>query len=144
RVVRRGSREDERRARSGPLGGPTLEGPSPPCTYDDDRLPLPPAATPRSSKAGKKESTGHRLNRPCQPCATLSSNSSLGYHRSDARTAENGFATSSGVSKSAKVVLALLWQILSGTGFPNQFFCDSWGVGFWRGRPWLGRRRIGK
>src|SRR5262249_7994297 len=56
-------------------------------------------------KAGKKESTGHRLNRPCQPCATLSSNSSLGYHRSDARTAENGFATSSGVSKSAKVVL---------------------------------------
>src|SRR5262249_44192633 len=22
--------------------------------------------------------------------------------------------------------LALLWQILSGTGFPNQFFCDSW------------------
>src|SRR5262249_15303358 len=82
-----------------------LAGPSPPCTYDDDRLRLPPASTPRSSKAGKKESTGHRLNRPCQPCATLSSNSSLGYHRSDARTAENGFATSSGVSKSAKVVL---------------------------------------
>src|SRR5262245_23793216 len=26
--------------------------------------------------------------------------------------------------------LALLWQILSGTGFPNQFFCDSWVVGF--------------
>src|SRR5262249_36231404 len=25
---------------------------------------------------------------------------------------------------------ALLWQILSGTGFPNQFFCDSWVVGF--------------
>src|SRR5262249_2507518 len=109
-----------------------------------DRLRLPPASTPRSSKAGKKESTGHRLNRPCQPCATLSSNSSLGYHRSDGRTAENGFATSSGVSKSAKVVLELLWEILSGTGFPNQFFCDSWVVGFWRGRPWLGRRRIGK
>jgi len=31
--------------------------------------------------------------------------------------------------------LALLWQILSGAGFPNQFFCDSWVVGFWRGRP---------
>src|SRR6202521_5486403 len=28
--------------------------------------------------------------------------------------------------------LALLWQILSGTGFPNHFFCDSWVVGFWR------------
>src|SRR5262249_15634473 len=41
-------------------------------------------------------------------------------------------------------VLALLWQILSGTGFPNQFFCDSWVVGFWRGRPWLAGCRIGK
>src|SRR5262245_26290274 len=40
--------------------------------------------------------------------------------------------------------LALLWQILSGTGFPNQFFCDSWVVGFWRGRPWLAGCRIGK
>ena len=28
--------------------------------------------------------------------------------------------------------LALLWQILSGAGFPNQFFNDSWVVGFWR------------
>jgi len=27
-------------------------------------------------------------------------------------------------------VLALLWQILSGMGFPNQFFNDSWLVGF--------------
>src|SRR4029453_16995136 len=40
--------------------------------------------------------------------------------------------------------LALLWQILSGAGFPNQFFCDSWVVGFWRGRPWLAGRGIGK
>ena len=29
-------------------------------------------------------------------------------------------------------MLALLWQIFSGTGFPNHFFCDSWVVGFWR------------
>ena len=36
------------------------------------------------------------------------------------------------MSKSAKVVLVLLWQIFSCTGFPNQFFCDSWAVGFWR------------
>src|SRR3974390_53634 len=28
--------------------------------------------------------------------------------------------------------LALLWQILSGEGFPNQFFCDSWVVGLRR------------
>ena len=40
--------------------------------------------------------------------------------------------------------LALLWQILSGMGFPNQFFCDSWVVGFWRGRPWLAELRIGE
>ena len=31
--------------------------------------------------------------------------------------------------------LALLWQIFSGTGFPNQFFNDSWVVGL-EGRPW--------
>jgi transposase len=40
--------------------------------------------------------------------------------------------------------LALLWQILGGAGFPNQFFCDSWVVGFWRGRPWLRGRWIGE
>jgi uncharacterized protein (TIGR00730 family) len=40
--------------------------------------------------------------------------------------------------------LALLWQILSGTGFPNQLFSDSWVVGFWRGRPWLAGHRIGE
>jgi hypothetical protein len=28
--------------------------------------------------------------------------------------------------------LSLLWEILSGAGFPNQFFNDSWVVGFWR------------
>src|SRR6266508_4313039 len=40
--------------------------------------------------------------------------------------------------------LALLWQIFRGAGFPNHFFCDSWVVGFWRGRPWLAGRRIGE
>ena len=40
-----------------------------------------------------------------------------------------------------KGILALLWQILSGTGFPNQFFCDSWVVGSWRAdHGGLGRR----
>src|SRR5262245_60130226 len=47
-------------------------------------------------------------------------------------------------SSSGLCLLALLWQILSGTGFPNQFFCDSWVVGFWRGRPWLAGCRIGE
>src|SRR5262249_17740456 len=98
--------------------------------HDDDRLRFPPTSPARNSKTGKKESTGRRLNRPCPPCATPFSKFSLAYRRSDARIVENGFAASSGMSKSAKVVLALLWQILSGTGFPNQFFCDSWVVGF--------------
>ena len=30
----------------------------------------------------------------------------------------------------------LLWQIFSGTGFPNQFFNDSWGGRLLEGRPW--------
>src|SRR5262249_17388391 len=59
----------------------------------------------RNSKAGKKESMGRRLSQLCPPCATPSSNSSLDYRRSDARIVENGFATSSGMNKSAKVVL---------------------------------------
>jgi hypothetical protein len=46
-----------------------------------------------------------RLSQLCPPCATPFSNSSLDYRRSDARIVENGFAASSGVSKSAKVVL---------------------------------------
>src|SRR5262244_299257 len=98
---------------------------SPSCAHDDDRLRLPPASPPSSNSAEKKEPTGPRLSQLCPPCATPLSNFSLNYRRSDARIVENGFAASSGVSKSAKVVLALLWQILSGTGFPNQFFCDS-------------------
>ena len=41
----------------------------------------------------------------CPPYATPSSNSSLDDRRSDARIVENGFATSGGLSRSAKVVL---------------------------------------
>jgi len=48
---------------------------------------------------------GRRLSQLCPPYATPSSNSSLDYRRSDARIVENGFATSGGLSKSAKVVL---------------------------------------
>ena len=46
-----------------------------------------------------------RPSQLCQPCARPSSNSSLDCRHSDARTAENGFATSSSMTKSAKVVL---------------------------------------
>src|SRR5262249_18881579 len=80
---------------------------SPTCAYDDDRLRLPPASPARNSKAGKKESMGRRLNQLCPPYSTPSSNSSLDYRRSDARIVENGFATTGGVSKSAKVVLEI-------------------------------------
>src|SRR5260221_10756742 len=80
--------------------------PSPSCAHDDDRLRLPPASPPSSNSAEKKESTGPR-RQLCPPCATPFSNSSLDYRRSDARIVENGFAASSGVSKSAKVVLAV-------------------------------------
>src|SRR6266481_8301138 len=82
--------------------------PSPSCAHDDDRLRLPPASPSRSNSAEKKESTVRRLSQLCPPCATPSSNSSLDYRRSDARIVKNGFAASSGVSKSAKVVLANL------------------------------------
>jgi SRSO17 transposase len=60
----------------------------------------------KTARREKKESMGRRLNRHCPPCAKQSSNLSLGRHRSsDARIVENGFAASSGVSNSAKVVL---------------------------------------
>src|SRR5882757_7951383 len=35
--------------------------------------------------------------------------------------------------------LALLWQIFRRTGFPNQFFCDSWVVGFLEGPTMVSR-----
>src|SRR5271167_897224 len=79
--------------------------PSPSCAHDDDRLRLPPTSPPRNRKAEKKESTALHLSQLCPPYAAPSSNSSLDYRRSDARIVENGFAASSGVSKSAKVVL---------------------------------------
>src|SRR3954468_451420 len=105
--LRAGSPTAERRTRSRSLRGTILARPSPSCAHDDDRICLPPASPPFNSKAGKKESTGHRPSPLYQPCATPSSNSSLDPHRSDVRIAENGFATSSGVSESAKVVLVL-------------------------------------
>src|SRR5207247_9329933 len=56
----------------------------------------------------KKESPGRHHTQPCPPCVRPSSNSSLDHPRSAARIAENGFATRSGVNKSAKVVLIRL------------------------------------
>src|SRR5215813_9811182 len=103
--LRAGSPADERRTWSRPLRGTILARPSPTCAYDDDCLRLPPASPARNSKAGKKDSMGRRLSQLCPPYATPSSNSSLDYRRSVARIVENEFATSGGLSKSAKVVL---------------------------------------
>src|SRR5262249_5668535 len=103
--LRAGSSTAERRTWPRSLRGSILAGPASSCAHDDDRLRLPPVSPAQNRKPGKKESTGRHLNRHCPPCAKPSSNWSLGHHRSDARTAENGFAAQSGVNKSAKVVL---------------------------------------
>jgi len=64
-----------------------------------------------SNIAGSQQQDGKKRIDGPPPQPTLPAvrhailDSSLGYHRNDARTAENGFATSSGVSKSAKVML---------------------------------------
>src|SRR6267154_1498260 len=79
--------------------------PPPSRAHDHDCLRLPPASSPQNSEAGKKESTVHRLNQLCPPCATPFSKSSLDHRRSVARVVKNGFAANSGVSESAKVVL---------------------------------------
>src|SRR5882757_4744537 len=92
--------------------------PPPSRAHDHDCLRLPPASSPQNSEAGKKESTVHRLNQLCPPCATPFSKSSLDHRRSVARVVKNGFAAKSGVSESAKVVLggALINVQMSGFG----------------------------
>src|SRR5262245_49707654 len=99
--LRASSPATERRTRSRSLRGPILARSASSCAHDDDRLRFPPVSPAQKSTAGKKESMGRRRNRPCPPCARPSSNSSLDHRRSDAHTAENGLATTSGVSKSA-------------------------------------------
>jgi putative tryptophan/tyrosine transport system substrate-binding protein len=44
------------------------------------------------------------------------------------------------VDRILKGTSTTLADLEGGWGFPNQFFCDSWVVGFWRGRPWLAGR----
>jgi hypothetical protein len=76
------------------LRGTILAGSSSSRAHDNDRLRLPPASPPRSSKTGKKESADRPLNQLCPPFATLSSNSSRDHRRTDASNADDGFATS--------------------------------------------------
>src|SRR5262249_31713675 len=58
-----------------------------------------------TARREKKNQRAARLSQLCPPYAVPSSNSSLDYPRRDARIVENGFATSGGLNKSAKVVL---------------------------------------
>src|ERR1700730_10984802 len=103
--LRTGPSAIERRTGTRSLRGTILARPPPSCAHDHDCLRIPPASPSRTSGAEKKESTVHRLSRACQPYATPSSNSSFNHDLSDAHTAEDKSAKSSGVNKSAKVVL---------------------------------------
>src|SRR5665811_938630 len=87
------------------LRGTILARPPSSCTHDHDRLRIPPASPSRTSGAEKKETTIHRLSRACRPYATPSSISFFDRQLSDALTAEDKSPKSSGVNKSAKVVL---------------------------------------
>ena len=91
---------------------------------------------------------GRRLSQLCPPYATPSSNSSLDYRRSDARTVENGSATSGGLNKSAKVVLvavAILAMVIvppalakakrAQSARPQQGYQSSERPGYYHGYP---------
>src|SRR5262249_25548058 len=110
--LRAGSPADERTLLFRPFRGRFRARPPPSCFYADDRFPFPQASPARNRRGEKKESMGRPLTHLSPPCATPSSNSSLDYRRSDARIVENGFATSSGMNKSAKVVLGRVDKII--------------------------------
>src|SRR6202795_5390128 len=103
--LRTGPSAVERGTGARSLRGTVLARPPSSCAHDHDRLRIPPASPSRTSGTEKKESTVHRLSRACRPYATPSSNSSFNHDLSDAHTAEDKSAESSGVNKSAKVVL---------------------------------------
>jgi len=81
------------------------------CAHDHDHLCIPPTSPAHKSEAGKKESTDRHLNRRCRPSGTPSSISSCDQSLGDVRTAAPGSTRSSGVNKSAKVVLDVVTSI---------------------------------
>src|SRR5262249_21338970 len=82
-----------------------MTGPPPLASHKKHLSPLPTPPPPRKTPPKKKNPPPPPPTHLSPPCATPFSNFSLDYRRSDARIVENGFAASSGVSKSAKVVL---------------------------------------
>src|SRR3954470_23158102 len=113
--LRAGTPAVERRTWPRSLRGPVLARPSPSRAHDDDRIRLPPVSPPRNRKAEKKESTAHRPSQLCPPFVTPFSRSWPDQLRSDVHTAENGYATNGGISKSAKVVLVGAHSVSVGT-----------------------------
>src|SRR5262245_29073591 len=103
--LRAGSPAVEGRTRSRSLRGSILARPPSSCAHDDDRLRFPAVSQAQSGKAGKKESTGRRRNRHCPPYVKPFSRSWLDRLHSHVPIAENGYPSSGGMSKSAKVVL---------------------------------------
>src|SRR4029077_2860189 len=104
--LRAGAPAIERRTWPRSLRRPVLARPSPSRAHDHDRLRLPPVSPPRNRREEKKESTARRPSQLCPPYVTPFSRSWLDHPHSDVHTAENGYAASGGMSKSAKVVLA--------------------------------------
>src|SRR5947199_5589703 len=104
-ICEQAHQQQEGGARPRPLRGKVVAWSSSSCAHDHDRLCIPPTPPARKSEAGKKESTARRLNRRCRPSGTPSSISSCDQALDDVRTAEPGSTRTSGVSKSAKVVL---------------------------------------
>src|SRR5215831_9196704 len=72
---------------------------SPPCADDDDRLRFPAAPPSRNGKAEKKESSARHPSQLCPRYAASFSRCSPDHPHSGVRTAENGYATGSGLSR---------------------------------------------
>src|SRR5262249_38165024 len=99
-----------------PLRGKVVAWSSSSCTYDHDRLCIPPTSPAHKSEAGTKKSTDRHLNRRCGPSGPPSSISSCHQALGGVRTAEPGSTRSSGVNKSTKVALA---SCGASTGYPQ-------------------------
>src|SRR5208337_1621847 len=82
--LRTGAPADEGGTGPRPLRRQILDGVTPTCLDDDDRLRLPPIPPPQSSGTEKKESQDRHHSRACPPSGKPSSTSSCSPHPCDA------------------------------------------------------------
>src|SRR5271168_4581608 len=82
--LRTGAPADEGGTGPRPLRRQILDGVTPTCLDDDDRLRLPPIPPPQSSGTEKKESQDRHHSRACLPSGKPSSTSSCNLHPCDA------------------------------------------------------------